>query len=266
MKELGEILRRAREAKGLSLDQVEQATKIRKVHLCYIEKGERTPGLDQSYFRLFVKTYADFLGLEGAKLLAQYMGSAPGSETAPVAHPQPNVARHSPIRPTVRRNVRVYTMMLMAIAVLSFIVFLVFRLSAPRKPMAPVAQQPAVPGASQPQPSSAQLPVQTSPQVRLVQKSSSATVYEVEGQQIRVKVTIASTLGDDRECWVSVTSDGKEVYQGIFPAGTTLEATATKELQVRSGKPWMTLIMINGVDAGRMGELGPPRNVIVRAK
>ncbi|MGB9866867.1 MAG: helix-turn-helix domain-containing protein [Bacillota bacterium] len=257
MKELGEILRRAREAKGISLQQAEQDTRIRKLHLCNIEKGEPTPGLDPSYFRLFVKTYADYLGLEGSRLLIQYLGSAPCTDTAPVAAMQPQVVR----QPLVRRprGSRLWSAALVVLVVLTCCA-VVLQLTRPRQAVAPQQAPP------EPAPASPPISPISQPQVRLVEKTGVTSVYEVEAEPIQVEIAISSDLPEDKECWISLTADGKEMYQGILSVGSSLQATATKEVRVRSGKPWMTALSVNGVEVGRMGELGPPRNVVVRAK
>jgi cytoskeleton protein RodZ len=66
---VGEILRRARLKKGLSIEQVEVAVRISASHLIAIEEGrlEVLPG--RVYAIGFVKTYAEYVGLNGDKVL-----------------------------------------------------------------------------------------------------------------------------------------------------------------------------------------------------
>ena len=67
----GETLRRAREGKGLSLAEVERATRIRARHLAELE-NEELGELSPVYGRGFLRTYARFLGLNPEELLARY--------------------------------------------------------------------------------------------------------------------------------------------------------------------------------------------------
>ena len=67
----GETLRRAREGKGLSLAEVERATRIRARHLAELE-NEEVGELSPVYGRGFLRTYARFLGLNPDELLALY--------------------------------------------------------------------------------------------------------------------------------------------------------------------------------------------------
>ncbi|MBI3980242.1 MAG: helix-turn-helix domain-containing protein [Chloroflexi bacterium] len=67
---LGETLRRARESRGLSLEDAEQATKIRKKYLRALEDGLLGELPAPVYARGFVRNYATFLGLDPVAMLA----------------------------------------------------------------------------------------------------------------------------------------------------------------------------------------------------
>jgi len=70
MENLGEQLRRAREAHGLSIDQIEEITLINARHLEAIERGA-TDTLPRPYIRAFVREYATLVGLDPAEALRQ---------------------------------------------------------------------------------------------------------------------------------------------------------------------------------------------------
>ncbi len=69
---IGEILRQAREARGISLAEAEEATKVRQKFLEALEQDDfqRLPG--EVYRRGFLKSYAIYLGLDPEPLLARY--------------------------------------------------------------------------------------------------------------------------------------------------------------------------------------------------
>ncbi|MDF4005752.1 helix-turn-helix domain-containing protein [Limosilactobacillus fermentum] len=79
---VGKKLREAREKKGLTLDDLQQATKIQKRYLITIEdeKFDELPG--DFYVRAFVKQYADTVGLDGNTLLKDYDDDLPQTKTA----------------------------------------------------------------------------------------------------------------------------------------------------------------------------------------
>lgn len=70
--ELGDQLRRARENRGLSLEETEKATGIRKRFLKAMEEGhfDALPG--QIQLRGFLRNYANYVGLNGDELLTLY--------------------------------------------------------------------------------------------------------------------------------------------------------------------------------------------------
>ena len=65
---IGRILQQARQERGLSLEEVEQATKIRARYLMELER-ENLAVLPDVYARGFLKTYADYLQLDGKALV-----------------------------------------------------------------------------------------------------------------------------------------------------------------------------------------------------
>ena len=80
MTELGQKLKEAREAKGLTIDQLHEITKIQKRHLVAIEEGNYDVLPGAFYARAFIKQYADAVGLNGEELLVEYQSTIPQSE------------------------------------------------------------------------------------------------------------------------------------------------------------------------------------------
>lgn len=80
--EIGKKLQKARQAKGYTLDDLQQITKIQKRYLIAIEdeKFDELPG--DFYMRAFVKQYADTVGLDGDDLLKEYEDDLPKAKTA----------------------------------------------------------------------------------------------------------------------------------------------------------------------------------------
>ena len=86
MTDIGSQLRSAREAKGLTLEQVFKATRIKITYLDAIEANqlEALPGPVQA--RGFVRSYANYLGLDGEHLAALLDAhKAPVPEVRPVS-------------------------------------------------------------------------------------------------------------------------------------------------------------------------------------
>jgi helix-turn-helix protein/uncharacterized protein DUF4115 len=105
--EIGNSLREARHRQQLELSEVEQATKIRARYLKALEEEAFDALPAQTYVKGFLRTYADYLGLDGQLYVDEYNSrfSAGGEEPR-----EPVVARRtssvsSPHRRFERRGV-----------------------------------------------------------------------------------------------------------------------------------------------------------------
>ncbi|WP_424765726.1 RodZ domain-containing protein [Paenibacillus sp. sgz302251] len=96
MSNLGELLRNAREKQGLSLDDIQESTKIRKRYLEAIESGDHTILPGPFYVRAFVKNYSEAVGLDPEEVLRLYQHEVP----APPAAEQ--IAEPATVRPPRR--------------------------------------------------------------------------------------------------------------------------------------------------------------------
>lgn len=77
MSELGEQLKQARLARGLTLDDVQELTKIRKRYLEAIEAGDYKVLPGSFYVRAFIKTYAETVGIDSDELFAEHREDVP---------------------------------------------------------------------------------------------------------------------------------------------------------------------------------------------
>lgn len=79
MEEIGRRLRAAREAKGLSLETVEEDTHIRRKYVEALETGHYGELPGDAYAKGFLRTYGNYLGLDGTALVEQYKQGRPQS-------------------------------------------------------------------------------------------------------------------------------------------------------------------------------------------
>ena len=68
---IGPLLERARRSRGVSLEEAEQATRIRRDYLEKLENDDHSTMPEPIYVRGFVKAYANYLDLDGDRLAAQ---------------------------------------------------------------------------------------------------------------------------------------------------------------------------------------------------
>jgi len=84
MFDIGASLKEAREKRGLSADDVQQALRIRERYLTALEeeRWELLPG--DAYTKGFLRTYAEFLGLNGTLYIDEYNERVASNEDAPL--------------------------------------------------------------------------------------------------------------------------------------------------------------------------------------
>ncbi|MDF2082285.1 RodZ domain-containing protein [Bacillus pseudomycoides] len=97
--ELGQKLKDAREAKGLSIDQLHEVTKIQKRYLVTIEEGDYSILPGAFYARAFIKQYADAVGLNGEELIVEYQSVVPQSES----HDVPQISKGQKTQETMQK-------------------------------------------------------------------------------------------------------------------------------------------------------------------
>ncbi|UNK16640.1 DUF4115 domain-containing protein [Paenibacillus sp. N3/727] len=97
MSDLGQQLREARLQKGMSLDDVQEMTKIRKRYLEAIEAGDYKVLPGSFYVRAFIKTYAEAVGLNPDELLEGHKQDVPKPQPEATMEPviQKRAARAS---------------------------------------------------------------------------------------------------------------------------------------------------------------------------
>src|SRR5882762_6725409 len=94
---IGELLRETREHYGTSIEQIGSALRIRPVFLRAIEENQygRLPG--PVYALGFVRSYADYLGLDGEAVAQRFKAESAGLETKPdLSFPMPLSERSMP--------------------------------------------------------------------------------------------------------------------------------------------------------------------------
>lgn len=84
MSEIGETLRERRMALKIDVHEVEEATKIRAKYLRALENEEYDLLPGSAYVKSFLRTYADYLGLDSRALVAQLRASGRSVDDEPL--------------------------------------------------------------------------------------------------------------------------------------------------------------------------------------
>jgi cytoskeleton protein RodZ len=139
--EIGNSLREARMRRGLDFAQAELATKVRGKYLRALEEEQFDVLPAQTYVKGFLRTYAEYLGLDGQLYVDEYNSRFVGAGD----DHEPRVARRSAARPQ-RRHRRVETnvvlVVLAAIAVLMVVIVAAWKATDSGAPASPRTTTP----------------------------------------------------------------------------------------------------------------------------
>jgi len=257
MSDVGRQLRKAREEKELSLEQVQKATRIKRVYLEAIEADrlDDLPGPVQA--RGFVRSYASHVGLDPDAVLGRLDGvlsqavAAPlpspratskpvAGSTRPVAAPRPV----APPRPTPAPRISTESSfplplpILIAGAIVLFVIGGLLLIQAFR------AEAPA--------------PAPTLPASVPLSVSQTAEATPTAPPTARVSVTLTPS----EHVWVRVTHDGLTAFEGFMEPGQSQTWEAGQQVIVETGNGAALSATVNGED---VGVLGPRNRVAVRA-
>jgi len=217
---IGQTLREARERGGLSLDDAEQATKIRARQLEALEdeRFDRLPS--GAYARSFLREYADFLGLDGVRLVEEYKARFPATDPALEFQPLPAT------RPLVSRGSKTAAVVLACAGLLGLLAWRLDNGSGgSASPLPPLAQPHRLAARETP----------PSPH-RFRARHQVPTVSHL---------TLVATRGD---CWLSVRAGdraGAVLWEGMLYQGQS-RRFSQRSVWVRIGAPWNLDVTLNG--------------------
>jgi cytoskeletal protein RodZ len=245
MGELGEILRQAREDKGLSLAQVEEEIKIRSTYLQALEESdfERLPA--PVYVKGFLRNYASFLGLDAEEMLALY--------EEPHAQPGTSVPSmlDEPLEPLSWHRWWPYGLVLLVIVAAAIGLWgyqryygaLPFLRSEATPTIAPTSTV-AVPSPTAPLATATTAPTRTATPTPT--RSPTPTMV---GLELSIEIV-------GQRAWVLVIADGERAFAGILEPGATDSWTARERISLRSGNAGAVRVALSGEDLGLFGEIG----------
>jgi cytoskeleton protein RodZ len=302
LKEIGSAIREQRESLGLSIEDVREKTLIRRKYLIAVEEGDDSSAPAEVYFKGFLKSYASFVGLDGASYARQYQelldqkadAEQQKPQRAPRAssrRPTPSVRRQPDRRHTERRHVERTQTETVARprrqgsrrgrpALLLFLLLFVLALGAyyltssgilanvfasfgEKEPTETDPPDTNPPVTDPPDINPPDDPTPPKPVIARSDPNSESSVWECQNLE-ELRLTVKALDSAESYCWARITSDGQTVYEGTLVPGEKREVTGAEEIVVRAGRPWCITLELNGEDLGVGGELGPVKDLVFR--
>jgi hypothetical protein len=223
--EIGNSLREARYRQQLELSEVELATKIRARYLQALEEENFDALPAQTYVKGFLRTYADYLGLDGQLYVDEYNSRYAVGEDEPR---EPVIARrsssvHQRHRHLERRGV---LLGLGVIAVLCAFIIAAFKFGSGGE------NNPPIPGLG----TTAAKKTQPAPRHKKKRKVA---------RPAKIRFFLIATSGD---CWMDVrnySASGKTLFTGTVQQGQSQRFVA-RRLWINFGNPGNVKAAVNG--------------------
>jgi cytoskeleton protein RodZ len=254
---IGRALEKARKERGLTLDEVEHATKIRKRYLAGLEREDFRALPDAVYVQGFLKTYANYLGLDGEELSRElkdrrkprrdrsvtYDGTPKTSDfDRPLINPGELSAswRRRSIPGTTILTLLIGLLALAAVVGALYYVGRGVQISGEDPaPSSRLSEQQAADG-SKPE-----------AEKREAARGDSEGAAESQPESLTVVVNVE---GDPS--WLSILADGNLRYEQIAQPGFSQTFKARREISIRTGNAGAVMVEVNGQNLGKLGESG----------
>ncbi len=237
---IGGRLKSAREVKGLSLDEVAKFTKIQRRILESVEQDRPEDLLDPAYVRIFLKKYANFLGLDGSVLLQEYVAlRGPIPETS--LTPQTEATRHHPSRHSWRQMVAPVSVSVAALVGLSFLGYLAIDLYGTLSDGKGKGSSRRAATTTRKKAQRAAVAAKPSEESRPASPTSSASKFLVPRSQ-PLKLSVRTKA----DVWMQVKADGGVIFQNVLSKGAQESWTAKDELELWTGNASAMELALNG--------------------
>jgi cytoskeleton protein RodZ len=256
---IGQVLEKARKERGLTLEEVENATKIRKRYLAGLEREDFGALPDAVYAQGFLKTYANYLGLDGEVLSRELKDRRKPRRERGIAYGAPKNSDFD--RPLInpgelssaRRRTSIsgttiltFVVALLALAAVVGSLYYVGRgVQMSGEPPAPEEQAADKPEAGG---------VEDEGKEPASDESEGAGAGGAAASQpdsLTVEVSV-----EGAPSWLSIFADGTLAYEQVAQPGFSQTFEAQREISIRTGNAGAVGVEVNGQDLGRLGESG----------
>lgn len=260
---LGRLLKRAREERQIELDQAFRVTRIRR-HTLEALENERWDELpSQVFVKGFLKTYAEFLGLDKKMVLEVY------ERISPLEGDRSEFLKK--VSPRKKRWPLKVILPLLALAFIASIIYLNRRdISTVDKSFQYLGRQAPI-GEEK----DAAVREEGGDQVEVDEREAPSRPESVEGTDLTEIATVAQkpaekplpprftlTANVRDRTWIAIYVDDQPVEEYLFQPGETITWTAQKGFDILVGNAGGIDFLLNGTEIGTLGAEGK----VVRVK
>jgi transcriptional regulator with XRE-family HTH domain len=230
MDSVGQLLKEKRLEKGLVLDDVADAMKIRKKYIEALENGNYSEIPDKVYTKSFLKIYADFLGLDRVYILKRYMDEVIQEDIiiAPQSLDQKSFGNVNIAKEKSRFNLLVG--LIIGLLILALIIWGIFSLS----------KKENNPGNVSNNIENQTLTIPESPAIVPIENNEVQTNHQFDKLVIHLKAF--------DKVWLGINADSKDLPSFTLKKDEEKTLEANKTLNLTIGKPYALALTINGFE------------------
>lgn len=255
VKELGDLLKKARQDNQISLSEISERTKIQVHYLEALENGDFDRFSGEVYLKGGLKNYAEAVGLDPEEVLDLYRnlkGDPAPEEPLIVPREKPPAPPQSPRGEKGPSFIYGLIVLILLLAAGGYWFTSQYMPRAPFKP-GPSGNQaepaepedPAVPGEEEPGHDEAPPPL-TAAKIKVSAGESTPleTVFSVGNvEQLELKLLC------NEHCWIKMVADGQEQFQErTLPQGEEIVVDAAEKIWIRLGNPPGVKLTVNGIE------------------
>lgn len=283
MSDLGQLLKKARLDKGISLEDLQETTKIRKKYLECIEVGNYDALPGNFYVRAFIKSYAEAVGLDPNEVLRLYRNDIPDVGTESVAEtisPKRTVSKRSDKWSRFATGVMLVSFFLLIVGLIYYFAYKNYNgedRTVQENPSGPITDRiasdtPAPSGPAETKTAvkaAAETPAPAVPELKFLKNERGIDYYEITNTaKLMVEMSLKGT-----DCWFQidkVTPKGDLFSHEMIEQGSMAKLGSPKTWEsdmpvyLNIGLPTAVELKINGVIVP-LGELSNPKRVQIQA-
>jgi cytoskeleton protein RodZ len=262
---IGPVLEKARNERGLTLEEAEHATKIRKRYLEGLEREDYGVLPDAVYAQGFLKTYANYLGLDGEGLARELRDRRRPRRERAVTYDYGTPRTSEFDKPLVspgqfgrkaRGGISAATILTLLVALLALAAVVASLYYVGRGAQSTGQDLPSQAGVANQQDADGQEP---EPEGGTPARETpagggggeNAAAAEPRPDSLSVVVSVE---GDPS--WLSVLVDGELAYEQIAEPGFSRTFEGQRGISIKTGNAGAVGVEVNGQDLGRLGDSG----------
>ena len=238
--QLGDVLNQSRQQVGLSLDEIEAETRIKRVYLEALEAEDFDQLPNRAAVRGFLRNYALALKLDAEYVLGLYQTEGESTGRLDIARERVQLKSIS-MTPPSRFSPDLLIGFLLITALLGIILYYVYQ-----QYVLPLEVASAIGSPLPTDEGAIVLPTPTPLPTATPTPTVTPTPLYYTG------VTVELVISD--ESWVQVLVDEAKAFEGVLQAGERRHWTGDRQVAVRAGNAGGVDVFVNGEAMGLMGE------------